>query len=513
MPNKRPRGPQPHWRPKRETLRILTAVDAVLDRYRDHLPVSLRQLFYVLLSDGVLAKSERDYKRMCEYVGMARRSGRIDWDVIRDDTQIAVQAPPSFTDPHNFWTAVARAADDYRVDRQAGQPVRLELWCETAGMVPQLVRIGQEFGISCFSGGGFDGLAGKHDAAVRAAAGGPKTCILHLGDYDPSGEHLFHSLAEDVMAFAAAAGAAVEFERIAVTAEQVVTYHLPTAPPKATDRRSYFTPSFVWAGLAEDPDPAVRAAVAHSRWAPAELQRRLLSDADPKVATAAEARDPLSLPVRVHPGLPADGEIMLPVSFTQDQQLRRLDLTAVTLTLTQQHQLAIAARTNAKARAEARARVIARLGTSRAADWVANRWERWCDVFAVPAPAHSMIGLEHRLAAPFVGAATADDRVTGALALFDAVLGVAAAPGFAYPDHRPETPLRRPAHQRQGAERAGGRRPGAADRAVETGLAPHTGHRGHRVRTTHSRRTTPADHRSTAAPRPPGLFAHHSHQH
>ncbi|MFI7643402.1 hypothetical protein [Nonomuraea sp. NPDC049400] len=208
---------------------------------------------------------------------------------------------------------------------------------------------------------------------------------------------------------------------------------------KAAATRGYFTPSFVWTGLAEDPDPAVRAAVAHSRWAPAELQRRLLSDADPKVATAAEARDPLSLPVGVRrPGLPADGEIMLPVSFTHDQQLRRLDLTAVTLTLTQQHQLAIAARTNAEARAEARARVIACLGTSRAADWVANRWERWCDVFAVPAPAHSMIGLEHRLAAPFVGAASADDRVTGALALFDAVLGLAAAPGFAMPDHRSE---------------------------------------------------------------------------
>lgn len=33
MPNKRFRGPQPHWRPKRETLRVLTAVDTVLDRY------------------------------------------------------------------------------------------------------------------------------------------------------------------------------------------------------------------------------------------------------------------------------------------------------------------------------------------------------------------------------------------------------------------------------------------------------------------------------------------------
>lgn len=69
--------------------------------------------------------------------------------------------------------------------------------------------------------------------------GGQKSLVLHLGDLDPSGEHLFTSLAEDVIAFAAAAGAEVEFERVAVTSEQVTTYNLPTAPPKTTDRRSF----------------------------------------------------------------------------------------------------------------------------------------------------------------------------------------------------------------------------------------------------------------------------------
>ncbi|MFK0047786.1 hypothetical protein ACIQU4_27620 [Streptomyces sp. NPDC090741] len=57
-----------------------------------------------------------------------------------------------------------------------------------------------------------------------------------VGDYDQSGEHMFTSLAEDVIAFA---GAEVEFERVAVTGDQVAAYHLPTAPPKTTDRRSF----------------------------------------------------------------------------------------------------------------------------------------------------------------------------------------------------------------------------------------------------------------------------------
>jgi hypothetical protein len=64
---------------------------------------------------------------------------RIDWDVIRDDTQVAVDAPPSFADPEDFWQTGKAASAAYRVDRQEGQPVHLELWAETAGMDPQLV--------------------------------------------------------------------------------------------------------------------------------------------------------------------------------------------------------------------------------------------------------------------------------------------------------------------------------------------------------------------------------------
>jgi hypothetical protein len=80
-------------------------------------------------------------------------------------------------------------------------------------------------------------------------------------------------------------------------------------------------------------------------------------------------------------------------------------------------------------RAAARDRVITRLGISRTARWVLYRWERWCDVYAVPAPAPAPIYWEKQLAAPFADMADADDRVTGALALFDAVLGLAAEPG------------------------------------------------------------------------------------
>ena len=68
---------------------------------------------------------------------------------------------------------------------------------------------------------------------------GRRTEVLHIGDHDPSGAHLFLALAEDVKAFAVELGGIVEFSRLAVTPTQIDTLRLVTAPPKATDRRAF----------------------------------------------------------------------------------------------------------------------------------------------------------------------------------------------------------------------------------------------------------------------------------
>lgn len=140
MPDKRPRGCQPGWRPRLGTLDLLAAIDAVLARYQQHLPLAIRQVWYVLLSDGVLLKAERTYKRLVEVVGMGRRSGRIPCDAIRDDSEIAVE-PSTLETPEDFHERVVTAARGFRLDRQNGQAERIELVCETAGMVPQIVAV------------------------------------------------------------------------------------------------------------------------------------------------------------------------------------------------------------------------------------------------------------------------------------------------------------------------------------------------------------------------------------
>ena len=65
------------------------------------------------------------------------------------------------------------------------------------------------------------------------------TEVLHIGDHDPSGAHMFLAFLEDVQAFARDLGGQATFTRLAVTPQQIASYRLPTAPAKPTDTRAF----------------------------------------------------------------------------------------------------------------------------------------------------------------------------------------------------------------------------------------------------------------------------------
>jgi len=233
----RPRG-FAKWAPDPASTALLTQVSAVLDEYAEHLPLTIRQIFYRLVGAHAYPKTERDYRRLCVKLQRARRAQLIPMEAIRDDGG-TVLAPTSYADAEDFLNVVRHSAAQLRLDRTAGQPQRLVVMCEAAGMAPQLERVAAPYGITVISSGGFDSVTGKHALAKELADHGRVTEVLHVGDHDPSGAHLFLSLAEDVEAFATTLGGNVTFNRLAVTPAQMRSYRLPTAPPKPTDKRAF----------------------------------------------------------------------------------------------------------------------------------------------------------------------------------------------------------------------------------------------------------------------------------
>lgn len=237
----RPRGFTEGWTPKPETELVLAQVQEILREYREHLPMTARQIFYRLVGAYGYDKTERAYKRLCENLVKARRAQMIPFWKIRDDGTKEAGGDWGYDSPEAFIEELLESGSAYRRLTREGQDNRVELWCEAAGMIPMLDRVARPFGVPVYSTGGFSSVTVTHEIADRAVQDGRPTVFLHVGDYDPSGESIFHSMTEDALAFAVGYG--MDWDdfkaiRVALTEDQVHEHDLPTAPPKASDSRS-----------------------------------------------------------------------------------------------------------------------------------------------------------------------------------------------------------------------------------------------------------------------------------
>lgn len=238
MATNRPRG-FAAWKPQAETAALLADVQQVLATYSDSLPLTGRQIFYRLVATKGFQKTEQAYKRLLNLLNRARRAGLVPMDHIRDDGAIAAGLG-RFESPAQFLAACHDWASTFELDLLQFQPQHVEVICEAGGMVPQLERVARPYGVAVRSSGGFDSTTVKHQLGKTYGALRKPVTVLHVGDHDPSGEHICSNLAEDVGAFAAAYGCeSLQVLRVAVTADQQAAFDLPTAPPKPTDRRSF----------------------------------------------------------------------------------------------------------------------------------------------------------------------------------------------------------------------------------------------------------------------------------
>lgn len=286
----RVRGYAP-WRPQTRTRLLLDQVVVVLAEYADYLPLTIRQVFYRLVGNFGYDKTENAYERLSEMIGRARRSGRLDWDAIRDDGTRHLAERYTALTPEQYLAELAPHPDDatgYRLDPQRGQPQRIEVWCEAAGMAPMLSRVCREFGIPVYSSSGFDSLTFKRDTSLRAARTPVPLVVLHIGDHDPSGVHLFSSAASDCTAMAATDGGVIEFERVAVLPGHVSEYGLPTAPPKSTDRRSFSGQTVQAEALPPDVLIALLREAITARWDAAAAQAVLIEQGESQAWLRAE---------------------------------------------------------------------------------------------------------------------------------------------------------------------------------------------------------------------------------
>jgi hypothetical protein len=156
------------WSPRAASRVLVDQVLAILEEYRDYLPMTARQVFYRLVGAHDYPKDERAYDRLIELLNRARRARLIPMHAIRDDGATAAYAGGS-SGPEEFKDAVRSMVEHYGRSLDQGQPRAIEVWVEAAGMVPMVARAARQYGADTFSSGGFESVTAKHTAAERIA--------------------------------------------------------------------------------------------------------------------------------------------------------------------------------------------------------------------------------------------------------------------------------------------------------------------------------------------------------
>ena len=211
-------------RTRQKIAELCDAIDAIV---RTDAPMTVRQVFYRLVSAGLIDKTERQYNKVVvRLLTRMRLEGRLPWAWIADGTRWmrktarygSVEEALEATSRHyrrDYW----RDLDDY-----------VEVWLEKDALAGVLFGVTDEWGVPLMVTRGFASLSYIHNAAEMIERVGKPTHIYSFGDYDPSGMEIDRNLERRLREFAPYSE--IHFARVALKREQIEEYALPTRPTK-----------------------------------------------------------------------------------------------------------------------------------------------------------------------------------------------------------------------------------------------------------------------------------------
>ena len=201
-------------------------------------PQSVRHVFYRMTNPRLpepVEKTESGYRQVQQRLALMRRSGYIPYGWITDATRNGSHVN-TFSSPGEF---LERIASLYRGNPWADGDHYCEVWTESRSLAGVVHGLCSELAVSLYPAGGFASMTLLYDAAghiEEQASDKESAVVFYVGDYDPAGVLIDQSIEQELREHLPD-GFPMEFHRIAVNADQVIEYDLPTKPRKASDVR------------------------------------------------------------------------------------------------------------------------------------------------------------------------------------------------------------------------------------------------------------------------------------
>lgn len=200
------------------------------------LVLTLRQIYYQFVARGLLPNRQQEYKRLGSVLNDARLAGLVSWAAMEDRTRYLRRLP--------HWDSVGDILDgcaqQFRIDKWAGQPWQPEVWIEKDALVGVIEGVCNENQVPYFACRGHNSQSEQWAAGMRIRArfknNRQRTLILHFGDHDPSGVHMTEDNQQRLEMFAGEQS--FEIRRLALNMDQIERYNPPPNPVKMEDSRA-----------------------------------------------------------------------------------------------------------------------------------------------------------------------------------------------------------------------------------------------------------------------------------
>ncbi len=217
---------------QKKSLELLEQVLKIINSY--DFALTLRQIYYQLIVRQIIRQPKTGkeavsiYKKLSRVCVIGRDEGLLPEEAFTDNLR-AIDKPGAWLDLNEFMETVKRS---YNKDKWDNQPKYLEIWTEKDALRSVLTEITYPYDVGLMVVRGQDSRTEIYKASERYKAKADKECYLYYcGDFDPSGLSIYNSIKKRIGNF----DVSINYERIALTPEQIKAYSLPSESGKKSD--------------------------------------------------------------------------------------------------------------------------------------------------------------------------------------------------------------------------------------------------------------------------------------
>lgn len=227
-----------------ESEALIDVMNGIIDDYQaEGYDLSLRQLYYQLVSRDLIPNTEQSYKRIGCILSDARLAGMVDWDAIVDRGR-SLSANSHWNTPGEI---VRACANQFMLDKWADQDWHVEVMVEKQALEGVLEPVCSDLDVGFTANKGYSSSSAMYLAGKRMEKkldSGKNVAVIYLGDHDPSGIDMTRDVDDRIKMFAGFDFYESNFDRrmviqrIALNMDQIKRYKPPPNPTKLTDSRA-----------------------------------------------------------------------------------------------------------------------------------------------------------------------------------------------------------------------------------------------------------------------------------